>query len=213
MSRIGRFRRIRLPRRPWQAVLLLVLLVALAALQQWRPELFRRETPQDAGPETCRVARVVDGDTLVLAGSAERVRLIGADTPETVKPDWPVEPWGREATTFTREFVSGVVVRLEYDGPKRDKYGRLLAYVWVGDRMLSEELIRAGLARASLTFPYSDEKKERFRRAEAEARAARRGIWSDAEPPSGAVIFCGQARMFSSCRYGGLPKDRRFVGC
>jgi micrococcal nuclease len=169
---------LRLPRRPWQAILLVALLLALAALQQWRPELFRRAAPPALESETCRVARVVDGDTLLLAGTKERGRLIGADTPETVKPNWPVEPWGPEAAAFTRDFLSGGEVRLEFDGPARDKYERKLAYVWVGDRMLNEELIRAGLARAKLQYEYSAVVKERFRRAEGEAHSAHRGIWS-----------------------------------
>ena len=168
----------RVPRRPWQVVVFLVVLSALL-IQQWRPELFQYNTPQTMESASVRVARVVDGDTLVLADSKERIRLIGANTPETVKPNWPVEPWGPEATAFTKQFVSGGEVRLEFDGPPRDKYGRMLAFVWVGDRMLGEELIRAGLARAELKYPYSAEKKARLRRAEAEARAEHRGIWSD----------------------------------
>jgi micrococcal nuclease len=178
MPRRRRLPSLRLPRRPWQAFLLVVLLLALAALQQWRPELFERAAPRPLEPGTYRVARVVDGDTLVLADPAERVRLIGADTPETVKPNWPVEPCGPEAAAFTREFLSGGEARLEFDGEPRDKYGRILAYVWVRDRMLNEELIRAGLARAELQYHYSAAIKARFRRAEAEARTAHRGIWA-----------------------------------
>jgi micrococcal nuclease len=178
MSRPRRFSPLSLPRRPWQAILFVALLAALAALKQWQPDLFRPAAPPAIEPGLYRVARAVDGDTLLLADPRERVRLIGADTPETVKPNWPVEPWGPEASQFTKEFVAGGEVRLEFDGPPRDKYGRILAYVWVGGRMLNEELIRAGLARAELQYPYSDKMKARFRRAEAEARAARRGIWS-----------------------------------
>jgi micrococcal nuclease len=178
MRRGRRLPSLRLPRRPWQALLLVVFLLALAALQQWRPELFQRPAPRVLESGAYRVARVVDGDTLVLADPAERVRLIGADTPETVKPNWPVEPWGPEASAFTRKFLSGGEVRLEFDDEPRDKYGRILAYVWVGDRMLNEELIRAGLARAELQYHYSAAHKARFRRAEAAARTARRGIWS-----------------------------------
>lgn len=175
----------RLSRRWKRALLLIALLPALAALRQWRPELFQSADSPSDDSTSARVERVVervvDGDTLVLAGSKERVRLIGADTPETVKPNWPVEPWGPEAMAFTKELVfsSGGEVRLEFDGPRRDKYGRLLAFVWVGDRMLNEELVRAGLARAELRYPFSAAKKDRLRRAEAEARAARRGMWGE----------------------------------
>ncbi len=134
-------------------------------------------------PETTKhldshVAKVVDGDTIVMAKDKERVRLIGVDTPESVKPNSPVQPWGPEACAFTKDFLSSGEVRLEFDGPRRDKYGRLLAYVWVGDRMLNEELLRAGLARAELKYQYSAAIKTRFRQAENEAKAGRRGIWS-----------------------------------
>ena len=100
MRRLYRFPSRRLPRHGWQAILLIALLLALSALQQWRPELFQRAAPGPLEPGIYRVARVVDGDTLVLANTTEHVRLIGADTPETVKPNWPVERCGREATAF-----------------------------------------------------------------------------------------------------------------
>jgi micrococcal nuclease len=151
--------------------------VVLVLVSLWR---FYHAPP--APPETLAeglydVQRVVDGDTLLLANRA-RIRLIGADTPETVKPHHPVEPWGPEASKFTRQFVAGKQVRLEFDRQRLDRYGRFLAYVWVGDRMLNEELIRAGLARAELQYHYSSSMKRRFRRAEDEARSAGRGIWS-----------------------------------
>jgi micrococcal nuclease len=133
--------------------------------------------PEEMAEGVYEVARVVDGDTLLLTNRA-RVRLIGADTPETVKPNHPVEPWGPEATEFTRQFLAGGEVHLEFDRERLDKYNRFLAYVWVGDKMLNEELIRAGLARAELHYHYSQSMKTRFRRAEAEARSAGRGIWS-----------------------------------
>ncbi len=120
---------------------------------------------------------VVDGDTLRLV-DGRYVRLIGADTPETVMPNHPVERWGPEATEFTKRFVASGRVRLERDGPRKDKYGRQLAHIWVGDQMLSEELIRAGLAEAKTKYSYSKAVKARLTRAEDEAKAARRGIWS-----------------------------------
>jgi len=135
--------------------------------------------PERLDADLYRVERVVDGDTLLLKNGA-RVRLIGADTPETVKPDHPVEPWGPEATAFTKDFVRGGKVRLEFDQTRKDKHGRFLAYVWVGDRMLNEELIRAGLARARTFFHYRSDMKTRFRNAEKEAQAAGRGLYGGA---------------------------------
>lgn len=134
--------------------------------------------PEDLSEGLHRVERVVDGDTLILSGGVT-VRLIGADTPETVKPNHPVEPFGPEATRFTQQFVSGGEVRIEFDGDRRDRYGRALALVSVGDRMLNEELLRAGLARARTNYNYSQATKARFLLAEGEARQARRGLWGN----------------------------------
>lgn len=124
-----------------------------------------------------RVERTVDGDTLLLTNEA-RIRLLGADTPETVKPNHPVEPWGPEATEFTKAFVTGRDIRLQFDRERTDRYGRFLAYVWVGDQMLNEELLREGLAKFLPQYPYSSAMKRRFSQAEQEAKDARRGIWS-----------------------------------
>jgi len=159
-----------------------VLLAALVLVRWWQSQ---NEPPPPAAlaEGLYAVQRVVDGDTLLLANGA-RVRLIGADTPETVKPNWPEEPFGREATEFTQRFVaeSGGTVRLQFDRERLDQYERFLAYVFDGRRMLNEELIRAGLATAETGFRYASGMKTRFRRAEDEARAAGRGIWSlDAE--------------------------------
>jgi len=126
------------------------------------------------------VRRVVDGDTLLMASGA-RVRLEGIDTPETVRPDYPVEEWGPEASRFTKEFVkhAGSRVKLTFGDDRLDKYGRYLAFVWDGDKMLNEELVRAGLAEARLGWNFSSALKRRLRLAQDEARRAKRGIWSD----------------------------------
>jgi micrococcal nuclease len=166
-----RVRRVRLPSNRRQAVFWVVALAVLVLLYRWYAR------PETLAPGVYQVDRVVDGDTLVLSNQ-HRVRLIGADTPETVKPGHPVEPYGADAAEFTRRFVAGGLVRLEFDGPRRDKYGRLLAHVWVGDRMLEEELIRAGLARAETGYSYSSGMKSRFLEAQSQAQAAGRGIWS-----------------------------------
>jgi len=174
------YRRPALFRRHKALAVALCLLIALL-LRYFFPQ--GEPGPPDAlaeGPYP--VERVIDGDTLLLPNGV-RIRLIGADTPETVKPNHPVEPWGPEATAFTREFLAGHQVRLQFDRERKDQYGRFLAYVWVDERMLNEELIRAGLARAKTGFPYSASMKTRFRRAEEEARAERRNIWSTGQSP------------------------------
>jgi micrococcal nuclease len=139
----------------------------------------REPTPPEALPEAIYgVERVADGDTLVLANGA-RVRLIGVDTPEVGYRERPPEPWADEAARFTERFVADGQVRLRFDLERRDKHDRFLAYVYVGAQMLNEELLRAGLARARTEFRYTDAMKRAFRRAEAEAKEARRGIWSE----------------------------------
>jgi micrococcal nuclease len=127
-----------------------------------------------------RVQRVVDGDTLLLTDHT-RVRLIGVDTPESVKPNTPVQPWALEASAFTKQFVADGLVRLQFDRERTEQHGRLLAYVWVGDRMLNEELVRAGLAKWEPQYHYSSQMKARFRAAQQEAKAARRGLWSSSD--------------------------------
>jgi micrococcal nuclease len=124
----------------------------------------------------------VDGDTLVveIAGRTERVRLIGVDTPETVHPQKPVEHFGKEASAFTKQLAEGQRVRLEPDpqNADRDKYNRLLRYVYLPDgRLLNAEIIAQGYGHAYTRFPFA--KMEEFRALEREAREAGRGLWSD----------------------------------
>ena len=116
-------------------------------------------------------------------GRTDRVRLIGVDTPETVHPQKPVEYFGKEASAFTKRTCEGKTVRLESDpqNANRDKYGRLLRYVYLEDgQLLNAEIIRQGYGFAYTRFPFS--KMEEFRELEREARNANRGLW--AETPS-----------------------------
>lgn len=154
----------------------LAILLLVVGLQAWRGCRWEDE-PAAVSSGSYTVRRVVDGDTLLLA-DRKRVRLMGVDTPETVKENTPVQPWGPEASEFTKQFVGGGQVRLEFDRERVDQYGRYLAYVWVGDRMLNEELLRAGLARWEPHYHYNEQMKNRFRRAQREAQQAQRGIWS-----------------------------------
>jgi len=128
-----------------------------------------------------QVARVVDGDTLLLADGQTRVRLQGVNSPETVKPNDPIERWGPEASDFTKALVrdAGGSVSIEIDGEPIDQHGRRLAFVWHQSQLLNEELVRAGLARATLHYDFGQAKKDRLRRAQREAQRAKRGIWSD----------------------------------
>lgn len=124
-----------------------------------------------------RVERAVDGDTLLLERGV-RVRLLGVNTPETKHPHKPVEPLGPEAAAFTQDFVKGGIVRLQFDRERYDAVHRVLAYVYVGERCLNEELIRAGFSRAETGFPIAESKKRRYRGIEKEAREEQRGLWA-----------------------------------
>ena len=125
--------------------------------------------------EIYKVKRVIDGDTLLLI-NGERVRLIGVDTPETKHPQKPVQYFGREAYLFTKEMVDGKEARFEFDRQKRDRYGRLLAYVYLLDgTFLNAEIIKQGYGFAYTRFPFKY--MGEFRRYEREARENRRGLW------------------------------------
>ncbi|WP_411953594.1 thermonuclease family protein [Alkalibacillus sp. S2W] len=130
--------------------------------------------------ETATVTRVVDGDTIEieLNGKTEDVRLLLVDTPETKHPSKPVQPYGPEASEFARNQLSGKQVQVEFDGPKRDHYDRLLAYLWVDGKNFNQMLLQRGLARLAYVYdpPYTH--MSAFEQAESNARNAGRGIWS-----------------------------------
>jgi micrococcal nuclease len=156
----------------WGSVLLLAV-VAILLLRPW-------ETDPDAGPATARayVVRAVDGDTIEarIDGRVEDVRYIGVDTPETVKPGTPVQCFGHRASDFDRRLVEHRLVRLVFGVERRDVYGRLLAYVYIGHRFVNEELVRRGLAR-TLEIPPNTLHNALFRRLELGAARAGRGLW------------------------------------
>ena len=126
------------------------------------------------------IVRAVDGDTIVVAfrhTRTETVRILGADTPEVKDPRKPVQCFGPEASAYTHARLSpGHRVRLETDTEQRDKYGRLLAYVYVGGVRYDDELLRLGYARL-LIIPPNGRYARSMLEAELSARAARRGLW------------------------------------
>jgi micrococcal nuclease len=176
-----RYRRSRL-----REALVAAVLLALAFLR-WFSDDADRDATAGAGaglhPGIYQIARVVDGDTLVVEGGRIRIRLQGVDTPETVKEGVPVQRWGPEASAFTKAFIADGQgrVRVEVDGESRDQHGRYLAFLWLGKRMLNEELVRQGLARATLQYDFSERKKEVLRAAQRDARRSAVGIWSDSD--------------------------------
>ncbi|MFH1593177.1 MAG: thermonuclease family protein [Candidatus Omnitrophota bacterium] len=137
------------------------------------------------------ITRVVDGDTVELE-NRERVRLIGIDTPEAwfssklerdakrTKKDYKtIITMGIAASKFTRALAEKKIVRLEFDAEKKDRYGRLLAYVYLPDgRMLNAELVKEGYAQV-YTFPPNVKYVELFSKMQREARESNRGFWND----------------------------------
>jgi micrococcal nuclease len=123
-----------------------------------------------------KVARVIDGDTIQIQGG-EKVRYIGMDTPETVDPEKPVQFYGQEASEENRKLVEGKTVHLEKDASERDKYGRLLRYVYVGNDFINLELVRDGYARVETIAP-DTKYKDMFMRAQQEAEQSKIGLWS-----------------------------------
>ena len=136
--------------------------------------------------ELFRVARVIDGDTIEL-GNGERVRYIGIDTPETVDPRKPVQCFGVEASKKNKELVEGKSVRLEKDITDRDKYNRLLRYVWIGDTFVNLELVKQGFAQ-SYSYPPDIKYQDQFVGAQKEARETKTGLWGACPAVTGTTV-------------------------
>jgi len=136
--------------------------------------IIKTPTPPSVS-ETFKVTRVVDGDTIEIEGG-EKVRYIGIDTPETVDPRKPVQCFGIEASKKNKELVEGKTVRLEKDITDRDKYSRLLRYVWVDNLFVNLELVKQGFA-TSYTYPPDVKYQKEFLAAEKEAKEAERDLW------------------------------------
>ncbi|MFH1791814.1 MAG: thermonuclease family protein [Candidatus Omnitrophota bacterium] len=122
------------------------------------------------------VKRVIDGDTILL-NTGERVRYIGINTPEIHHPTKGVERLGHEAADFNQRLVGGKWVRLEFDIEPRDRYGRLLAYVYAGDVFVNAELVREGYAEV-YTFPPNVKHADLFLDLQRAARSGRKGLWN-----------------------------------
>lgn len=129
-----------------------------------------------------RVTRVVDGDTVKvqLNNRQETVRYIGIDTPESVKPGTPVQCFAKQASDFNERLVGGRRVRLVFGRQRRDRYGRLLAYVYLANdskELVNADLVKRGLGR-TLAIPPNTKFARRFAALQSEAQGAGRGLWS-----------------------------------
>ena len=153
---------------------------------------------EPGGYESATVVEVVDGDTVTVridgvvpgpgAGSATTgevfdVRLLGIDTPETVKPGEEVECFGREASAAAKALLEGRDVRLVDDVEDIDGYGRLLRYVYIGDEMANARLVLNGYA-AVYTYPPNVRHADLLVSLQRQARLDARGLWSDEACPT-----------------------------
>lgn len=136
-------------------------------------------TSGDVGEKTV-VTNVVDGDTLdvMINNKEERIRLLLVDTPETKHPSKPVQPFGPEASQFAKDTLEGKEVRVELDVSERDKYGRLLAYIWIDGKMFNEMLLEEGLARVAYVYAPNTKYVDQFYEIQKKAQKQGVGIWS-----------------------------------
>ncbi|MEM6503473.1 MAG: thermonuclease family protein [Cyanobacteria bacterium P01_C01_bin.89] len=140
------------------------------------------ESDQEERSPQAQVSQVIDGNTLEVqrldrpGAVPETVRMLGIDAPRLEQ-----DPWGPESRRVLGQLLVGQEVRLEFANPPRDRYNRLLAYVWQGDRLINEALVQDGLALVSQQAngsPY----EQKLRHAQGEARTLQRGIWNPSQP-------------------------------
>lgn len=184
-------------RRMQRTIIALIILAASAvtyylqtnpAAQQTASTTTTQSAPEVLGTEQPgyhKVTGVSDGDTIEvdMNGTSEKIRMIGVDTPESVKPNSPVQCFAPEASSFTKKHLSGQSVRLEADpvGDNRDRYDRLLRYVYLADGTLwNQKLISDGYGFAYLSFAFS--KSDDFAASQETAKSAKLGLWNACTP-------------------------------
>ncbi len=165
------------------ALLVILVVVYLVLFVASHQNLLKNsgQSLQQNQPGLYSIDHFVDGDTIAvnMNGSVETIRMIGIDTPETHKPNTPVQCYGPEAAAFTKQLIGQNKVRLQADplDTNRDRYNRLLRYVYLPDgRMIETELISNGYAFAYTQFPF--EKSSEFQAGENNAQAAKKGLWA-----------------------------------
>ncbi|MDF2721916.1 MAG: hypothetical protein K0Q59_1591 [Paenibacillus sp.] len=144
---------------------------------------------------TAQVKRVVDGDTFE-TNTGEKVRLIGMNTPETVKPNSPVEAYGKQASEYTKKQLTGKTLVMFADAEDKDKYGRLLRYVFLEGEadMFNERLLREGYAN-TMTIPPNVMFAKKFVEVEREARNKSKGLWGAIADPKQTVAACKDPKI------------------
>lgn len=146
-----------------------------------KPEVVAKQQskPKPDPYQTGTVTKVIDGDTIEvnLNGKIEKVRMILIDTPETVHPNQPVQPYGKEASEFTKKLLLNKEVKLEKDKEDRDKYNRLLRYIYVDNQSIQEQLLEKGLARVAV-YPPNTKHEQKYQKIQDQAKSKKIGIWA-----------------------------------
>lgn len=157
---------------------IVALLLAIAQQQGWLTPI--AEQAEQAQPGLYRVTTFTDGDTIAvdMNGTTEKVRMIGVDTPETHDPRKSVQCFGQAASDYTKQLIGNNNVRLEADptNTNRDRYNRLLRYVYLPDgRLVNAEIIKNGYGFAYTHFPFT--KIEEFKGYQQQAESTQLGLW------------------------------------
>ena len=154
-----------------------------------------------------RVSEVTDGDTIVL-NNGKVIRYVGIDAPEEG------EPFCWDATEANRKLLEGGGLTLEYDIDKRDRYGRVLAYVWIDSFLVNAELVRRGLA-SVYTFSPNFKYRDRLVSLQKEARETRKGIWSIEVPHEEYYVASSRAKRFvfhrPGCQWAKRIKEENLI--
>ncbi len=162
-------------------LIITALVAAIIALLQHQGYLNQvTQTVEQTTPGLYRVTKFDDGDTIHvdMEGKIETIRFIGVDTPETHDPRKPIQCFGKAAAAFTKNTIGTNRVRLEADptNSNRDRYQRLLRYVYLPDgTLMNQKIIAEGYGFTTVSFPFT--KMEEFKNAERQARDTNRGLW------------------------------------
>lgn len=158
-----------------------IIIVALGAI--YFPELFSEEdsTPSREGLIPVELVKAIDGDTIKVKyeGKEQNLRYLLMDTPETNHPQLGKQPFGEKAKERNRELLNSGKLEIEFDiGERIDKYGRLLAYVYIDGESVQEKLIEEGLARVAYVYPPNTRHLDLYEKAQERAKKAGIGIWT-----------------------------------
>ncbi|MFC0189252.1 thermonuclease family protein [Fictibacillus aquaticus] len=163
------------------AAIIICLLAACGTFLDEQPNTTEQKTEIGSGKRIpVKLVKVIDGDTVKIKinNHEETVRFLLVDTPESVHPTRPVQPFGIEASQFTKKLMSNGKTEIELDVSERDKYGRLLAYVYVNGSSVQEALLREGLARVAYVYAPNTKYADEYRIIQSEAQQNEKGIWS-----------------------------------